>query len=300
MKFTPFFIIGIGRSGTTLLRLMFHNHPNIAVPYESHFITDYYNNLESYGDLSKDKNLDKLIHDILQEDLLTQWDHEFDASKIKAIIEDRSLASIINAIYSDYAEGKGKNRWGDKSDYLDRMHLINKIFPSAKFIHIIRDGRDVANSVLKLPWGPKDLVGAAEWWNEYIRLACSVGAVLGKNKYAEVKYEDLVQDPEKELKRLCEFIGEEFDESMLNYHQSADVAIPESRKAQHHNSGEPPKQSRTFAWKKEMSLTNIDLFSDYAQNSLELVGYEIPQRNKNRLPVKLAKMRIFVKRMLAK
>jgi hypothetical protein len=277
---------------------MFHNHPNIAVPYESHFITDYYNNLHAYGDLSIDENLDKLIADILQEDLLTQWDHKFDAGRVKSAIGERSLEGIFNAIYSDYALGKGKTRWADKSDYLDRMHLINKIFPNAKFIHIIRDGRDVANSVLKLPWGPTDLIGAAEWWNEYIRLARSVGAVLGEDKYTEVKYEDLVQEPERELRRLCEFVDEKFDESMLNYHQSSNIAIPESRKAQHHNSGEPPKKSRTYAWKREMSNTDVDMFSDYAQNSLMAVGYEVPTRKTSGLEVKLAKMKIFVKRML--
>lgn len=298
MEITPFFIIGIGRSGTTLLRLMFHNHPNIAVPYESHFITDYYNNLEAYGDLSNEGNLDKLLSDILQEYLLTQWDHEFDAQRIKAAINGNSLESIFNAIYGDYAKGKGKTRWADKSDYLDRMHMIIKIFPKAKFIHIIRDGRDVANSVLKLPWGPKDLIGAAEWWNEYIRLARCVGAVLGEDTYTEVRYEDLVEAPEKELRRLCEFVGEKFEDSMLNYHQSSSVAIPESRKAQHHNSGEPPKKSRTYAWKKEMSDTHVDMFSDYAKHSLKSLGYEVPQRKNKALFVKLAKMKIFIKRML--
>lgn len=298
MKITPFFIVGIGRSGTTLLRLMFHNHPNIAVPYESHFITDYYNNLDTYGDLTVDENLDKLLNDILQEDLLSQWDHVFDADRIKSTISEPSLEEIFNAIYSDYATGKGKARWADKSDYLPRMHLINTIFPNAKFIHIIRDGRDVANSVLKLPWGPKDLIGAAEWWNEYIRLGCSVGAVLGKDKYTEVKYEELVQEPERELRRLCEFVGEEFDERMLNYHQSSNVAIPESRKTQHHNSNEPPKKSRTFAWKKEMSSTDVDLFSDYAKHSLKAVGYEVPTKTSSGLAVKFGKMKIFIKRML--
>ena len=296
MNNSPFFIIGIGRSGTTLLRLMFHNHPNIAVPYESHFITDYYNRLDEYGDLSVSENLDKLLSDILQEKLLLQWDHEFDIDRVKALMTDTSLESIFNSIYTDYASGKCKSRWADKSDYLDRMHIINNIFPNAKFIHIIRDGRDVANSVLRLPWGPKDLIGAAEWWNDCIRLARAVGAVLGDKKYAEVRYEDLVKDPEKELRRLCEFVGEEFSLDMLDYHKSSNVAIPDSRKAQHHNSGEPPKTSRTFAWKNEMSKTNVDLFSDYAKHSLKAVGYEVPESN-NKLRVKLAKLRIFVKRM---
>lgn len=297
MKITPFFIVGIGRSGTTLLRLMFHNHPNIAVPYESHFITDYFNRLEDYGDLTVEANLDKLLREILNEELLVQWDHEFDLERIKKSIESPTLEHIFNAVFNDYAVGKGKTRWADKSDYLDRMHIIHKIFPDAKFIHIIRDGRDVANSVLKLPWGPQDLIAAAEWWHQYIRLGRAMGAILGEEKYTEVKYEDLVQQSEQELRRLSSFVGEEFSEDMLNYHQSSNAAIPESRKGQHYNAGEPPKSSRTYAWKKEMSATNIALFTDYARHSLVDLGYEVPKNDVSRVQVKLAKMKVFLKRM---
>lgn len=297
MKITPFFIVGIGRSGTTLLRLMFHNHPNIAVPYESHFITDYFNRLEDYGDLTVEANLDILLREILNEELLVQWDHEFDLERIKKSIESPTLEHIFNAVFNDYAVGKGKTRWADKSDYLDRMHIIHKIFPDAKFIHIIRDGRDVANSVLKLPWGPQDLIAAAEWWHQYIRLGRAMGAILGEEKYTEVKYEDLVQQSEQELRRLSSFVGEEFSEDMLNYHQSSNEAIPESRKGQHYNAGEPPKSSRTYAWKKEMSVTNIALFTDYARHSLNDLGYEVPENGVSRIQLKLAKMKIFLKRM---
>ena len=125
----PFFIVGVGRSGTTLIRLMLHSHPNIAIPYESHFITDYSENEKLHGDLNNDQNLKMLLNRILQEDLLQKWDHQFDLDTLFNSIENRTLQGVFDAIYKDYAMGKGKLRWGDKSDYLDRIHLINNIFP---------------------------------------------------------------------------------------------------------------------------------------------------------------------------
>ena len=208
MRSNPFFIVGIGRSGTSLLRLMFHSHPRIAVPYESQFISKYYDNLDKYGNLKEDGEFDRLIKDILNEQYIKMWDHPFDFEKIISNVDDRSLRGAFSAIYQDYAKSKGKVRWGDKSDYLDRMHIINKIFPDAQFIHIIRDGRDVASSVLKLPWGPKDIISVAEWWNQYIWLARRVGSVLGEDRYIEVHFENLVNNPESELKRLCSFLDE--------------------------------------------------------------------------------------------
>jgi len=85
------------------------------------------------------------------------------------------VAGLISALYAEYAAAKGKPRWGDKSDYLDRLHIVNEMFPNAQFIHIIRDGSDVAHSALKLPWGPDDVVRAAEWWNEHVWVGRRVG-----------------------------------------------------------------------------------------------------------------------------
>lgn len=294
----PFFIVGIGRSGTTLLRLMFHNHPNIAIPYESHFITDYYNNAEKYGDLNNDDNLERLLKDIFNEELLKQWDHQFSVETIKKKAKNRQIGDIFRAIYDDYTEAKGKKHWGDKSDYLDRMHLINEMFPDAKFIHIIRDGRDVANSVLKLPWGPKDIIQAAEWWHSHLILGRRMGSMLDKSRYTEITYENLVSNTESELKRLCEFIGEDFSEDMLNYYKKSAESIPDSRKSQHYNADSPPKTDRISAWKKEMSATHISLFNHYAKHSLTECGYEVPDMKTNKLWLLISKFMILFKRAL--
>ena len=298
LKKPPFFIIGVGRSGTTLIRLMINNHPNIAIPYESHFITKYHEKLNDYGDLNNKNNLIKIVSDILAEELLSKWDHSFKLENIVTDISENTLKGIFDSIYKNYAKSKGKIRWGDKSDYLDRMYVINEIFPESKFIHIVRDGRDVASSVLKLDWGPNDIIAAAEWWNNYVNLAKCMGAMIGEERYIEVRYEDLVQDSENELKRICSFLDEEFSTEMLNYYKSSKTSVPNEFKGLHYNTDKPPKASRTYAWKKEMSPTDIFLFNNYAKNMLEASGYEVPVVAKPSAYAKLTKFKIFAKRML--
>ncbi len=279
MKSTPFCVIGIGRSGTTLLRLMLHNHPRIAIPYESHFIIDYCNRLEEYGNLDNDDNARLLIKNILNEPIIKMWDYIFDAERVLDNVKERSLRGIIDAIYREYAFSQGKERWGDKSDYLDRLDILSKVFPDAQFIHIIRDGRDVAGSVIKMPWGPSDVIEAAEWWNNHVWVAHRMGAVLGEKRYIEVFYEKLVENPEKELKRLCAFLDEEYSADMLNYHKRSGKSIPNDRKWQHYNVNASPNTSRAYSWKREMNPYDVAVFNKYAHKMLQELDYECSTKN---------------------
>lgn len=297
----PFFIVGVGRSGTTLIRLMLHSHSRLAIPYESHFITDYTQAADEYGDLRDVANLKRLVDEILAEELLEQWDHDFDAQAILGVVgEQPSMNGVFRAIYDQYAHGKGKARWGDKSDYLDRMGDINRLFPDVQFIHIIRDGRDVANSVMKMTWGPHDLIEAAEWWDLHVRLGQAMGSMLPPERYLEVRYEDLVLQPEVELTRICEYLGEPFEEEMLEYYKHSEAAIPESRKGQHYNADAPPQASRTYAWKQQMSDAEVALFVRYASTALRSAGYEIPDLGVSRLSLEMKRIGIYLKRLLGR
>ena len=292
-----FFIVGIGRSGTTLLRLMLHHHPRIAIPYESGFLTAYYEKRATYGDLRDDANCRRLVGDLLEEPTLKMWDHAFDVDRVVANASERSVPGIASCIYSEYAAAKGKARCGDKSDYLDRMHVLHEMFPTSQFIHIIRDGRDVAQSVLKLPWGPDDIVRAAEWWNEHVWVARRVGTVLGPSRYLEVRYEHLVENSERELRRCCEFLGEEYSPEMLTYPQSSDRAIPSERRGQHYNFNKPPDASRVGAWKREMNPYDVAIFNKHARRMLLELGYELSDAPVNRAALGLRYLTILGRRL---
>ena len=288
MTNAPFFLTGVGRSGTTLLRLMLHHHPRLAIPYESHFISNYQRRIGEYGNLDQEENLHRLIGDILREPQLQMWDHQFDLQRTARRTQARTLRGVIEAIYVEYAEAHGKQRWGDKSDYLDEIPYLHQIFPEAKFIHVIRDGRDVALSVIALPWGPNDVMEAASWWSDYVWVARRMGAILGPERYTEVRFEDLLRNPAQELQRLCEFLGETYAPEMLRYYDDAERAIPSERRAQHYNVDKPPQASRALAWKSKMSDVEVAIFDRYARRMLDECGYERP-------PVAVGDLRVAVR-----
>jgi hypothetical protein len=290
MPSAPFFVVNLGRSGSTLLRMMLTHHPRIAVPYESGFLTSYQDRAAEFGPLEDDGNLRRLIEAMLAEPNLRRWDHRFSADSVAAAVRHRSVAGVAESIYADYAAGKGKVRWGDKSDYLDRMHVVHQMFPTAQFIHLVRDGRDVALSVMKLPWGPNDVVGAAEWWSTHVLVARRVGAVLGPEKYLEVQYERLVANPEAELRRCCAFLGEAYSPAMLDYAADAGTAIPPETRDLHHGIDSAPYRRRAFAWKREMHPADVALFNRHAHRMLGELGYEVttPAVGRSRLAMRYA------------
>ena len=294
MKEAPVFIIGVGRSGTTLLRQMINSHSQIAVPYESHFITKYMDIIENYGDIQQDENLMKLLKDICNEPILENWDYSCTPEELMKALTQRDVAGIIDTFYSLYAQHHGKTRWGDKSDYLDRMFQIRELYPNAKFIHIIRDGRDVANSVMKMTWGPNNIIQAADWWSSYVRLCYSMGRMLSSTDYMEVRYEDLVSSSESELRRICEFIELDFEETMLEFYKTSKKFIPQSLLNQHYNADLPPSSARTFAWKKEMSLIDSVIFQDTAGDVLKEFNYDLVDNRPSKIKVSLRKAQMLI------
>ena len=293
-----FFIVGVGRSGTTLIRLMLNSHPDVAIPYETHFITNYIREMDKYGPLTVSANLDRLIADLLKEDLLSKWDKVPTAQEVKQKLgSNPTLSDVIDAIYSCYAQAHGKKFWGDKSDYLDRMHDINSLFPNTKFIHIIRDGRDVAQSVLKMDWGPGDIIEAAEWWRDHVRLGRCMGKMLPPDRYMEIRYEDLVLDTENNLRRICDFLGLPYAVEMLNYYKNSESLIPAERSSQHYNADAPPMASRTYAWKTSMDKSAVAVFDKYAKTQLQAFGYEANTVQVSKWKLRLATLKVLLKRM---
>ena len=105
----------------------------------------------------------------------------------------QTYADAIRLVYSCYARSKGKLRYGDKTPrYVRKLELISRVFPEARFVHVIRDGRDVALSLLERDWGPKTIEQAASLWRKRVRAGRRAGAILGRRCYIEVRYEDLV------------------------------------------------------------------------------------------------------------
>src|SRR3712207_1470296 len=152
----PFFIVGSARSGTTLLRLMLNAHPSVAVPPESRFVVELWTGAERV-------NVAQLLAKLAAHTRFQAWDlpiemveHELEG------VTGAPYATAIEAAYQAYARGSGKSRWGDKTPrYVESIPLLAKLWPDSRFVHLVRDGRNVALSYADVPFGPKNVVKAA-------------------------------------------------------------------------------------------------------------------------------------------
>jgi hypothetical protein len=270
----PFFIVGAQRSGTTMLRLMLNNHPNLAIPHESGFITIFYSKLADYGDLQQRENVTQLLRDISEYHLVKRGGHVQDP---EAILSEpiAGYADLVNAIYTVYARQKGKGRWGDKTPfYTPDIDILWTLFPGCYIVHLVRDGRDRAVSMRSIKWGSSNLPRLAEDWRWKTMVAHKIGMVLGKQHYLEVRYEDLVLKTEEVLRTICAFLHEPYQEDMLAYHTTAAQEVPAESIQWHTNSVKAPDASKLYTWKQKMSLSDRIIFEQVAADALELFGYE--------------------------
>lgn len=218
------FVVGAPRSGTTLLRLMLDAHPRLAIPHETAFVPGTL----ALGDGAGRDDLARfLLAFPTWPDLATSEGELRDAL---ARVEPFTVADGLRAFYRRYAAARGKERWGDKSPhYAHHLPEIAAAFPEARFVHLIRDGRDVAVSLRPLWFAPgQDMTSLAEEWSRYVVAARTAGANLG-SRYLEMRFEDLVRDPRGELSRATDLLELPFAPEMLRYFEGATERLREGQ-----------------------------------------------------------------------
>lgn len=271
---SPFFVVGAQRSGTTMLRLMLNNHPNLTVPFESAFIPFFYQKLSNYGDLKLKDNVMKLLKDISENPHVRKGNL---IQNSEAILSHpiTSYTDLLSAIFTEYAKQQGKKRWGDKTpSYVEWLDILWNLFPDCRIIHLVRDGRDVAISLRTIEWGSNHIPRMAEDWRWKVTLGRKIGSVLGKEHYLEVHYEDLVLETENTLRTICAFLQEPYDKTMLTFYMTAEKEMPKESMKWHKNSVKPPDPGKVYMWKHKMSLSDRIIFEQIAGETLELFGYE--------------------------
>jgi len=282
------FICGATRSGTTLLRLMVDAHPEVAIPSETHFVPDV---------------IARCVEGPVEADELTQiitnnrrWGdfglREDELRERIAAIDPLNAADATRAFFHLYAEKQGKIRWGDKTPgYIRKTRPIQRVLPEARFIHTIRDGRDVALSIIPLSFGPNTITEAAELWRK--RVGWARYQSRGVEHYTEIFYEDLILETEKTLRQVCAFIDLPWNPAMLDYHEGAERRLAEkardldkgagrtqpaeARIRSHELAKEPPRADRVARWKREMSEEDVAEYERVAGGLLVELGYELKQ-----------------------
>ena len=263
----PFFIVGSARSGTTLLRLMLNAHPDVAVPPESRFITELWNGSDVV-------DVDGFLRGLGAHPRFHTWDLPITAVRDELEGAARpSYADAIGAAFGAYARVHGKNRWGDKTPrYVEHIPFLASLWGDARFVHLIRDGRDVALSYADVPFGPKTVGRAARLWGRRVKAGCDAGRALPKGRYLEVSYEDLVDDAEGEIKDIADFLELDFDPGMLDYTERARGSVLPRASMYNPNVVKPP--SKTRSWRDEMDPGHVAAFEAVAGDVLNELGYE--------------------------
>lgn len=269
------FLVGCERSGTTLLRLMLNAHPQVKIPTESHFIADL---IDKFGFKSKltDVQIDEAISIVVSNQRWIDWElckRELE-ERIRAL-EQPDIIDIVNLVFAQKLENSQALYWGDKTPkYSNYMPDLEMMFPLSKFIHITRDGRDVCLSFLKTNWIGPWVSRIAPFWVNRVKAAHLSGRSLEKGRYLHVKYEDLVSDPERSLKAICNFMGISYDPQMLHYTESLEENVSGLSMKHHQKLKRQPETSDTDRWKSEMKVLDILVFEAYSHNTLEEFGYK--------------------------
>ena len=271
----PFFIVGNDRSGTTMLRLILDRGPDAAVPPESMFLTDFAPAFLAGGP-GDAEGAERLMRQVWEHPKVRLWDLAPSPPPVPAGLSGQDAYRFIAAApFEAYAAKHGKPRWGDKTPhYVHHVDHLLALWPDARFVVLVRDGRDVALSLRRLPFGPNNAWAAAQWWARGIR----AGARAQRDHpdaALTVRYEDLAERPQREVARLCEFLGLSYSDDMLSLENVDPALIVPDQAAWFPTLFDGINTSAVGRWRREMGRRDRRVFAALAGAELRQLGYEV-------------------------
>jgi hypothetical protein len=267
----PLFVLGVRRSGTTLLRVMLDRHSKLAIPDESYFVPQLAHRHRTPVDA------EAFVDDLRRLPTLRDWELSVDDARAR-LRPGMTIGEAIGAVFETYAADRGKTRWGDKTPmYMEHLDLLERLFPGARYVHLIRDGRDAALSFLAMPEGivtrtwahPRSAADFACQWRREVAAARRLGGRVGAQRYLEIRYEQLVTEPETELTRIGAFGDLPFELGMLEYADRVDVSAKP-----HQQSLRKPPTPGLRDWRSAMAPADVAAFEAVAGDLLRELGYE--------------------------
>jgi hypothetical protein len=278
----PFlFLVGCARSGTTLLERIVDAHPQIAITPELHWITDH-----SFKDgqwmAPEGRVTAELLADLAGHKRFRHLG--FSRQEFEELLDAGRpvpFTTFLNRLFDLYRLKKGKSLVGNKTPaFVQWVAALHALWPEARFVHLIRDGRDVCLSVLNWDhaykaagryrtWSEDPVSTTAVWWERKVRLGRQGGQRLGPRVYYEMRYEDLVSNPGKTCASLCDFLGVPYDEAMLRFHEGRTRAEPglDAKKAW------LPVTAGLRNWRTQMQPEDVERFEAAAGGLLTELGY---------------------------
>jgi hypothetical protein len=267
----PLLLLGVSRSGTTLLRVILDRSPGIAIPDESFFVPLL---ARRHGQVIA---AERFLDDVARLTVVRDWGLTLEdvAARVRS---GMATGEAIAAIFETYADAQGKPRWGDKTPlYMRHLGLLEGLFPDAQYVHLIRDGRDAALSFLEMPGGtytrtwahPTTAARFACLWRREVLDARALGRRVGPARYHEVRYEGLVADPESVVRGICAFARLPFDPAMLDYTGAVDVSAKP-----HQQRLLTPPTTGVRSWREDLPAEGVAAFEAIAGELLSELGYD--------------------------
>jgi hypothetical protein len=271
----PFFIVGNDRSGTTMLRLIVDRGPEAAVPPESMYLTDFTPAFDA-GEPHDAAAAQRLMRQIWEHPKVRLWELDGAPPAVPdGLTGEDAFRFIAAAPFEAYAARHGKRRWGDKTPhYVHHVDYLLRLWPRARFVVLVRDGRDVALSLRRMPFGPNNAWAAAQWWARGIR-AGAAAARAHPGSVLTIRYEDLAQRPAEEVRRLCEFLALSYTDDMLALEHVDPTRIVPDQAAWFPTLFDGINTSAVGRWRREMGARDRRIFAALAGAELEQCGYEV-------------------------
>ena len=281
------FILGNPRSGTSLFRIILNNHPEIVAPPECGFAQWW---LKKYGNWKlsdlKSERLDQFLIDLFKSKKFETW--KLTSKVVKNIIlknKPSSYSELVSCVYLSYSENPDAIRVViDKNNYyINHIMELDQIWPMAKYLHLVRDGRDVACSYLEMStlksnsnYKPTLSSSIDEIAREWVINNKIISSLDNGNNYELIKYENLINYTSQSLKNICEFLDIEYSERMLDYYKNNDSKKSEPTETLDWKmrTREKPDNSRISRYKEFLTEAQIKIFSEIALQSLKNFKYE--------------------------
>jgi len=240
----PVFLVGSERSGTTLLRLMLDHHPKIAFNFESDYIATQISDEGAYPEMKQYR------------EWLTQ-DRAFQGSRF-SIDERLDFVGLVNHFLIQKQARDGKELVGATIHH--QFHKLSRIWPRAKYIYLLRDGRDVAVSAMRMGWAGNTYI-AADVWLKAEKERDDARLHVGDERWLEVRYEDLIVSTRPQLERICDFLGVEYSERMFDYVNTSTYDAPDP--------------SLCYQWRTNLAKVEVQRLEEKLGDRLLSRGYPL-------------------------
>lgn len=266
----PVFIVGCQRSGSTMLGAMLGAHPEIVCTPEAQFIVD----LMPDGNPNTAIDAADVVDCIVRHWRFRAWEFDLGGQRpARHAVGPTYRAAIewLVRLYAESVDRPGARIWVDQNPgNLIHIWKLLQHFGDAKFIHIVRDGRAIAASIMPLDWGPNEIYSTACWWQRQLSYGFAADAALEPERLLHVRYEDVVEKTEPTMRRIATFLGVEFAPGMLS---TTGLKLPNFTRYQHQLIGVPPQSERVESWRQTLSQREIEIFESVVGDLLPLLGY---------------------------